>query len=231
MIYFTGDMHGDLSRFKDKRLSKLRKGDSLIVCGDFGFIWDGSDREARRLKRLGKKKYNILFVDGAHENFELLNSYPVSEWHGGNVRVISGRLMQLCRGGVYDIDGKKVFAFGGGLSPESELGFDELERNSFSEAALPTDDDIEYAIENLKSAQMRVDYIVSYEPPSALEEFVHDDQTEVFLKSHLNKFFDEVVRCVDFKKWVFGKCHKNKTVSHKYSAVYTTVICFDKMKK
>ena len=38
MIYITGDIHGDLSRFKDKRIKKLKKGDTLIVCGDFGFM-------------------------------------------------------------------------------------------------------------------------------------------------------------------------------------------------
>ena len=35
MICVTGDMHGDLSRFKDKKIKKLKKGDFLIVCGDF----------------------------------------------------------------------------------------------------------------------------------------------------------------------------------------------------
>lgn len=231
MIYFTGDMHGDISRFKDKRLSKLRKGDCLIVCGDFGFIWDGSRREKRVLKRIGRKRYNVLFVEGAHENFSLLNEYPISEWNGGEVRVISGRLMQLCRGSVFDIDGKKVFAFGGGLSPESELGFDDLSKNAFSEESLPEAIDIKRAIENLDAADRSVDYIVSYEPPSVLEDFVHDAETDTLLKTHLNAFFDEVVKYVDFGKWIFGKCHKNKTVSKKYSAVYTAVICFDKRKK
>ena len=44
MIYFTGDLHGDYDRFKSKELKKLKKGDTLIVCGDFGFLWDGSKK-------------------------------------------------------------------------------------------------------------------------------------------------------------------------------------------
>ena len=63
MIYCTGDMHGDSLRFNDKKLKKLKKGDSLIICGDFGFIWDGSEKEQKFLKKLGRKKYNILFFD------------------------------------------------------------------------------------------------------------------------------------------------------------------------
>lgn len=36
MIYITGDIHGDFSRFKSPLLRKLKKNDALIVCGDFG---------------------------------------------------------------------------------------------------------------------------------------------------------------------------------------------------
>ena len=45
MICITGDMHADFSRFKNKKLKRLKKGDYLIICGDFGFIWDGSKKE------------------------------------------------------------------------------------------------------------------------------------------------------------------------------------------
>ena len=62
MIYVTGDMHGDISRFENSKIKKLKKGDSLIICGDFGFIWDGGPAEEKQLKKLGKKKYNILFI-------------------------------------------------------------------------------------------------------------------------------------------------------------------------
>lgn len=51
MIYFTGDLHGDYDRFKSKELKKLKKGDTLIVCGDFGFLWDGSKKEQSILKK------------------------------------------------------------------------------------------------------------------------------------------------------------------------------------
>ena len=43
MIYVTGDTHGDIERFKSSGIHKVKKGDSIIVCGDFGFVWDGSN--------------------------------------------------------------------------------------------------------------------------------------------------------------------------------------------
>ena len=72
MIYVTGDMHADRDRLSDPRLKKLNRGDTLIVCGDFGFIWDDSKAERKLLSQIGKRKYNVCFIDGTHENFEYL---------------------------------------------------------------------------------------------------------------------------------------------------------------
>ena len=73
MVYVTGDTHGDISFFKDPKLKKLTDEDILIVCGDFGFLWDRSDKEKKALQTLEKKKYTICFVDGAHEKINILN--------------------------------------------------------------------------------------------------------------------------------------------------------------
>ena len=64
MIYVTGDIHADLDRFKGKEAKKLKKGDTLIVCGDFGFVWDGSKKEQQVLKWIGKRPYQVLFIEG-----------------------------------------------------------------------------------------------------------------------------------------------------------------------
>ena len=55
MVYITGDTHGDLSLFKNPKLKKLNDDDILIICGDFGFLWDGSDKEKRLLKPFQRK--------------------------------------------------------------------------------------------------------------------------------------------------------------------------------
>lgn len=63
MLYVTGDTHGDYERFTSSALKKLKKGDTLFICGDFGFIWDGSKNEEKMLKKIGKLKYNVCFID------------------------------------------------------------------------------------------------------------------------------------------------------------------------
>ena len=52
MIYVTGDMHGDESRLYDSQWRKLKSGDVLIVCGDFGYLWNGGKNEKASLSIL-----------------------------------------------------------------------------------------------------------------------------------------------------------------------------------
>ena len=48
MIFVTADTHGDIERFEDKQLKKLKKTDTLIVLGDFGFIWNDSEKTEKQ---------------------------------------------------------------------------------------------------------------------------------------------------------------------------------------
>ena len=53
LVYVTGDTHGNFERFKEKSLKKLKRNDTIIVCGDFGFIWNNSYAEK---VNLGKER-------------------------------------------------------------------------------------------------------------------------------------------------------------------------------
>ena len=75
MVYLTGDTHGDLDRFRHGRLRWLGKRDIVVVLGDFGFVWDGSAEEQKKLDWLRKRPYTLLFLDGSHENYDLLAQY------------------------------------------------------------------------------------------------------------------------------------------------------------
>ncbi len=95
MIYITGDTHGEIGHFSKLVMDgehKWTAKDTLIVCGDFGFIWHNPEDEEnyaedqKRLDTLAKKPYRILFVDGNHENFDLLYTYPLEEgFHRGTI--------------------------------------------------------------------------------------------------------------------------------------------------
>ena len=105
-IFITGDTHGDFSRllpaaFHEQR--DLTKEDYLIICGDFGGVWDGGDAEQQWLDWLETRSFTTLFVSGNHENYDLLRNYPISQWHGGLVQAIRPSVLHLMRGQLYNI--------------------------------------------------------------------------------------------------------------------------------
>ena len=67
MIYVTADLHGDPDRLREAAAKRLKRQDTLIVLGDFGFLWRGDKAEQKLLKWLGKRPYTLLFLDGGGE--------------------------------------------------------------------------------------------------------------------------------------------------------------------
>lgn len=116
MIWVTGDTHGDwitrlcTDSFPEQK--EMTKDDYVIICGDFG-IWRDSARQRYALKWLEEKKFTTLFIDGNHENYDVLDAYPVSEWHGGKVHFIKPSAIHLMRGQIFNIERKTFFTFGG----------------------------------------------------------------------------------------------------------------------
>jgi len=218
VIYITGDTHGEMSRFDSGQIKKLKKGDTLIVCGDFGFIWDGGQKEEKNLKKLGKKKYNILFLDGTHENFDLLDQYPVTEWGGGRVQNISGNLYHLMRGQVYTIEGKKLFVFGGGESSEKQI---RIAAGKWWECEMPSIEEMREGVKNLAAADMTVDYILTHEPaPRVMSNTVNPKENT----NQLEAFFEQLVKQVKFSKWFFGSIHTDRKITARNYAVFNDVI-------
>ena len=219
MIYVTGDLHGEYSRFQKTGIKKLKKGDTLIVCGDFGFVWDGGAKEKKILKKIGKKRFNTVFVTGCHDNYDLLKEYPESEWCGGKVRVLSGKLMQLCRGEIYTREGKSFFAFGGGESADAML----REENHFWwPEEQPTPEEEEYAFKKLEQWGNKVDYIITHDAPISICEFLNLPPIDV--NSRINNMLEKVGKTVTFKRWFFGKLHQDKVITNRHHAVYLKVI-------
>ena len=127
-IYLTGDTHAKFNRFTTDNFPEqknLTKDDYVIICGDFGGVWNylgETNEEKYWLDWLNKKPFTTLFVDGNHENFERLNKYPRMKYHGGMVHRIRDSVLHLMRGYVFDFDGKKFFTFGGAKSHDIQDG-------------------------------------------------------------------------------------------------------------
>ena len=120
-VYITGDTHGCLERLYDKNFRKLKSGDVLIVCGDFGYIFDGGKTEKQVIDYLATRRFVTAFVDGTHDNLTTINKARVTYWHGGMVHRIKGNLIHLMRGQIFEIEGNSFFTFGGGESNDKDM--------------------------------------------------------------------------------------------------------------
>lgn len=228
MIYITGDTHGqnDIQKlfpgaFPDGK--NLTREDYVIIAGDFGGLWYGDERDNETLKFYEEKKYTVLFVDGNHENFNLINSYPVSKWNGGKIHKIRDNVFHLMRGQIYEIDGKSIFTFGGGLS------IDKIYRTpyiSWWPEEWPSYDEINEALDNLRNHDNKVDYIITHAAPQTV---MRNELCRIhpMLKADCSteKFLDEIFMNVDFKMWFCGHYHIDAWIhSCKLQVLYNNIV-------
>lgn len=219
MVYITGDLHGELERFKDPVYKQLKSGDTLIVCGDFGFIWDGSKSERMILKKLASFPFTIAFVDGCHENYDILESkFKTVRWHGGRAHLIAKNIFHMQRGEVFTIENKTYFAFGGGHSQDFEFRRD---TTNWWQREQPTHREIQHGIYKLNEYNAQIDYIITHEPPASLKDCLGVDVQQ---RLEIHAFFEDIIKQCEYRKWFFGKCHIDRFIPMKFYAVYEQVI-------
>ena len=239
-IIVTGDIHGNpfqrlnLENFPEGKT--FTKEDYVIILGDFGLVWDDSAMEHSCLDWLENKPWTTLFIDGNHENYDLLNKFPIEEWGGGRVQKIRSSVIHLLRGEVYDIGGYKFLAMGGARSHDIQDGILEvgdprikiwkkddfklfrINHISWWEEEIPKEEERKNALKNLAENDYKVDYILTHEAPSS----------DVVLMDHLlyhpdeySKWLEmEIRQKVKYKKWFFGHYHLNLDVNEKETCLF-----------
>ena len=248
MIYITGDCHRNFERFNMSifpEQKEMTKNDYVIVCGDFGGVWNKekeNTEETMLLDWLDCKSFTTLFVDGNHENFDRLYDYPVEKWHGGKVHKIRPSVIHLMRGHVFDIDGRSIFTFGGASSHDIDGGIlepddpdykkkkKELDQGwlpyrinhvSWWKQELPSEEEMEEGRKNLELHHNTVDFIVTHCCSSS---------TQAMLGGSLYKpdiettYFEEIKQNTKFRKWFFGHYHDNRNVSAEEILLYEQII-------
>ncbi len=108
------------------------------------------------LKWLDSLPWNTLFIDGNHENFDVLNTYPVEEYKGGKVHRIRSKVFHLMRGEVFNIDGYKFFTMGGGFSHDVNY---RTEHKNWWKDEICTIEEAKHAFATLEKNNWEVDYI------------------------------------------------------------------------
>lgn len=241
MIFITGDCHGDYRRLNTQNFpiqKKLTRNDFIIVCGDFGF-WNPSSEQDWWLDWLSAKPFTLLWVDGNHENFDLLKEYPIHSWKGGKVQYIRDNVVHLMRGQIFELEGASFFTFGGARSHDIQDGILDIDDEDFAETSrqlrardalfrvnhiswwkeeLPDKQEMDEGKENLEKHGWQVDYIITHCAPTA---FLEDLQA---LPDLMTDYLEEIRRRCEYKKWFFGHYHDNRELTEKDRLLYEQIL-------
>lgn len=225
MIYVTGDMHGDLERLYDREFRKLKSGDVLIVCGDFGYIYGGSKDEKAVINYLSQRKFVTAFVDGTHDDLTRINRCRTTVWKGGHVHRIKGNLLHLMRGQLFDIDGTTIFTFGGGESIDKDM---RIETGLWWREEEPSPLEMAQGAKTLDETGCKVDYIITHEPPSLVKSSMLMRAGLADRVNKLNGYFEEIGRSCEFSHWYFGSLHEDRAITDRYTCVFRKLIPLEK---
>lgn len=228
MVYVTGDMHGCLERFYDREFRKLKKGDVLIICGDFGYIFDGSKTQEQVIDYLSKRKFVTAFVEGTHDDLETIGRCRVTVWKGGKVHRIKGNLLHLMRGQIFEIEGNSFFTFGGGESADRDL---RTENDLWWRSEEPTAQELADGAKALDDYGCNIDYIITHEPPSLVKSAMLLRRGDIDHVNKLNGYFEEIGRSCTFKHWYFGSLHEDRQITSHYTCVFKKIIPVDYFEK
>lgn len=245
MVYITGDIHGDPRRFTMDifpEQKEMNKDDYVIILGDFGLIWDWkgkSSTEKYWLDWLDNKSFTTLFIDGNHENHDRLDAFPIEEWNGGKIHRIRPSVLHLMRGQVYQFSGNKWFTFGGASSHDIKDGVLEpddqrikqwshdrfklfrVNKRSWWDRELPSQQEMEDGLNNLKNNGWKVDYILTHCASSSTEVLIGGG---LYKHDYLTKYLQEVREKTDYRKWFFGHYHIDKQINTEEICLFENII-------
>ena len=220
MIYVTGDCHGNFARFEPKHFpeqANMTKDDTVIITGDCGGVWFGDSRDDETLDWLERLPFTLAFVCGNHENYDALERYPVAEWHGGKVHRVRPHVLHLMRGQIYELEGYRFFTMGGARSHDADYRISHL---SWWQQELPSDEEYNEALQNLKRCSWQVDYILTHCAPTSniRKESRHNEADQ------LTDFLQDVQDKTDYRYWLFGHYHDNRMIDARHILLWEQIV-------
>ena len=190
---------------------------------------------------LNEKPFTTLWVDGHHENFDILSSIPIENWHGGTVHRVRPNVFHLMRGQLYEIDGLTFFAMDGASShdindgipdpssPDFKKQYRSLRKKNTVVRALRSSwrpdelmSDAEYlsALDSLEKAHWKVDYVISHCALSSIAQSLRP----TYKPDSLTEFFEMVSRQLGFQYWLFGHYHGNNIVHNRFVLQWEQIV-------
>ncbi len=205
MIYLISDLHGDLDCAALADYVKLAKEDDLlIILGDLELAFRPTEENRAFTAYFLSLPCRIAFIDGNHENFDYLETFPEEDWCGGRVHRLSPSIVHLMRGYVFDLEGSTFFTMGGCKSSQKWV-----DQGLFWPQENPTPAELARGRAELTRRGNAVDYILTHK--YRLEADPAPDSLEAFMYTLDGQ--------VAFKHWYSGHWHKFKQLDPKHTVI------------
>lgn len=148
----------------------------------------------------------------------------------------------MMRGQVFEIDGCKIFTFGGARSHDIQGGILEptdpefhkkrkklnrgtlpyrINHISWWEQEMPSKEEMQDGYDNLEVAGWSVDYIISHCCSSSTQALLSGGWYE---PDELTDYLEEIRMRCQFKKWFFGHYHDDRAINDKEILLYEQII-------
>lgn len=226
-VYVTGDTHSyiDVDKITPSHWpesNNLTEKDTLIICGDFGFVWDDKFSDRWWQQWFLRRPYITCFVAGNHENHPMLEKYPLVDFHGDKAHKINDHIYCFVQGGMYDFDGKKFFCFG---KAQSHDKWHRKEGIDWWREEMPSDAEYQYGFDTLKKHDYKCDFVISHCASDTITDILSSGE---YKHDKLTNFLQKVVaEDVTFDHWYFGHYHMDCDVDaedgKKYTCVYQNI--------
>lgn len=215
--FLKGDIHGNLFEVIDfiNRFN-LGKNDNIIILGDCGIAWRKDKKDLDQNIKLWNECGNgvkLYFIDGNHENFNILNSLPIEN----NMGKIADNIYHLRRGQVYEFENKKILVCGGADSIDKYRRIENFTWWKEEAISQETIDDIPAG---------HYDYVLTHCCPRSVFEKnrIYLSTLQFLDENKINHssedMLEQLKNKITFDHWFFGHYHINCNLDEKFTCLF-----------
>lgn len=219
--FLKGDIHGNLFEVIDfiNRFN-LGKNDNIIILGDCGIAWRKDKKDLDQNIKLWNECGNgvkLYFIDGNHENFNILNSLPIEN----NMGKIADNIYHLRRGQVYEFENKKILVCGGADSIDKYRRVENF--TWWKEETISQE-----TIDNIPAGHY--DYVLTHCCPRSIF-----DNNRVYLSTlqfldenkinhNSEDMLEKLMNKITFDHFYFGHYHVDRVLNDKFRCLFNDFI-------
>lgn len=215
--FLKGDIHGNLFEVIDfiNRFN-LGKNDNIIILGDCGIAWRKDRKDLDQNIKLWNQCSNgvkLYFLDGNHENFNILNSLPIEN----NMGKIADNIYHLRRGQVYEFENKKILVCGGADSIDKYRRIENFTWWKEETISQETIDDIPAG---------HYDYVLTHCCPRSIFEKnkIYLSTLQFLDENKINHSSEDMLEQlkskITFDHWLFAHYHINRNLDEKFTCLF-----------